>query len=307
MSEPLERRPAGTATAETATAGSATAGVGGTATAGTADGGSGIAGRGIALAAAALVASRLGGGVLGRLPDGLRPESEAEAYRVQSAARPLLTAGGFGRQGGWKIGCTTATMQRYLGVDSPCAGTMFLAGLWRATHRFVIPAGRRLGVECEIAVRLGADLPPRPGGWSADAVAPAVAACIAAIEVVEDRYDSYPDLDTPTLIADDFFHHAAVLGAEHERSDARLLREATASMAINGEPVGSGAGSDVLGEPLAALAWLATAAAGWGTPLRAGEIVLLGSLVQTCWVHPGDRVLVRNEPLGTVEATFDGA
>jgi hypothetical protein len=35
--------------------------------------------------------------------------------------------------------------------------------------------------------------------------------------VVQDRYVDYPSLDTPTLIADDFFHHACVLGRRPSR------------------------------------------------------------------------------------------
>ena len=45
-------------------------------------------------------------------------------------------------------------------------------------------------------------------------------------------------------------------------------------------------------------------AADLGEPLRAGQVVLLGSLVQTNWVAAGVRVVVRNDPLGEVRATF---
>ena len=39
-------------------------------------------------------------------------------------------------------------------------------------------------------------------------------------------------------------------------------------------------------------------------PVRAGDVVLLGSLVQTQWVTPGDHVEVRNDLLGEVAASF---
>jgi 2-keto-4-pentenoate hydratase len=45
-------------------------------------------------------------------------------------------------------------------------------------------------------------------------------------------------------------------------------------------------------------------AAAWGTPLLAGDVVLLGSLVQTQWVQAGDAVTVANDPLGEVAADF---
>ena len=38
--------------------------------------------------------------------------------------------------------------------------------------------------------------------------------------------------------------------------------------------------------------------------LRAGEFVLLGSVVETRWVGPGDEVAVTIERLGEVRATF---
>ena len=70
------------------------------------------------------------------------------------------------------------------------------------------------------------------------------------------------------------------------------------------QAVGSGVGTDILGHPLDALVWLANHATGRGSTLHAGEFVLLGSLVQTHWVEKGDEVVIVNEPLGEVRATF---
>jgi 2-keto-4-pentenoate hydratase len=63
--------------------------------------------------------------------------------------------------------------------------------------------------------------------------------------------------------------------------------------------VGAGVGTDVLGEPLEALAWLATTLARRGLVLRAGEVVLLGSLVRTHWIERGDDVVIENDQLGS--------
>ena len=80
-----------------------------------------------AVAVALIASNRLGGGLLGDLGEDVRPPAEVDAYRVQAIARRLFEAAGFGRQSGWKIGCTTKVMQAYLNIDSPCAGTMFQA------------------------------------------------------------------------------------------------------------------------------------------------------------------------------------
>jgi 2-oxo-3-hexenedioate decarboxylase/2-keto-4-pentenoate hydratase len=260
-----------------------------------------------AQAAGILVASRLSGALLDCLPGRVAPHDEVEAYHVQSAAHALLGSAGFGRQAGWKIGCTTPVMQEYLGIRNPCAGAMFQAHVWYGRHNFEVRQPRRLGVECEIGVRMGRDLPLRESAYQIADVADAVAACMAAIEVVEDRYADYPALEAPTLIADDFFHYSCVLGPQDEQFEPAKLREVTSAMTINGKPSGSGRGSDIMGEPLAVLAWLANNCVSRGTPLKAGDIVLLGSLVQTNWIGPDDAVAVANDPLGEVTANFTAA
>jgi len=195
-------------------------------------------------------------------------------------------------------------MQAYLGVGNPVAGAMFRRNMWHGHHRFVLAPPRALGVECEIAVRIGCDLPQSDEPYSVGDVGVAVAAAMAAIEVVEDRYVDYRSLGTPTLVADDFFHYGCVLGDEFELVDPGTLALAAATITVNQLAVGSGIGSDVLGDPLVVLAWLANNCVSYGTPLRAGEVVLLGSLVATHWVAPEDVVEVHNDMLGQVAASF---
>jgi 2-oxo-3-hexenedioate decarboxylase/2-keto-4-pentenoate hydratase len=237
-------------------------------------------------------------------PEGLGPADEQAAYRVQAALHDCLTRAGRGDVVGHKIGCTTPVMQAYLGIDHPCAGGVFAATVAREEGRFDWERFVRVGVECELAVELGADLPPARAPFDRAAVAAAVSSCMAAIEVVDDRYRDYRSLSTPTLIADDFFGAGCVLGRPVSGFDPARLARARAAMRINGERVGEGVGTDILGEPLDALAWLANSLAQRGDGLKRGEFVLLGSLVQTHWLRPGAEVVVENEPLGAVRATF---
>ena len=128
---------------------------------------------------------------------------------------------------------------------------------------------------------------------------------MAAIEVVDDRYRDYRSLDTPTLIADDFFNAGCVLGDPVESWRELDLARVGGRMTVNGDEVGTGRGGDILGHPLAALAWLANARAARGQGLAAGDFVLLGSVVQTRWVDAGDRVEVEVEGLGRASCRFD--
>jgi 2-keto-4-pentenoate hydratase len=239
-----------------------------------------------------------------RFPTDLVPKDERDAYVVQDVLHTCLTEHGWGRVVGHKIGCTTPVMQAYLGIPNPCAGGVFESSVQHEYGRFARARFLRVGVECEIAVRLSADLPPEARPFDRERAASAIGACMAAIEIVEDRYVDYPSLDTPTLIADDFFGAGCVLGAPVEGFDPFHLPDVRARMSINGQEVGSGAGTDILGHPLDALVWLANTAAERGSGLRRGEFILLGSLVQTHWVEAGDTVAIVNEPLGIVHAQF---
>ena len=117
---------------------------------------------------------------------------------------------------------------------------------------------------------------------------------------MDDRYADWQRTDAPTLIADDFFAAGYVLGEPVLREAAPELSEVIGQTFIHGVEVDRGTGSDVMGHPHEALAWLANSLAGRGKLLRAGEIVLTGSLVQTVWLTPDDRVVVTVSGLGSV-------
>jgi 2-keto-4-pentenoate hydratase len=254
----------------------------------------------IAEAASAIAETRLLRQRLGVLPSSIRPRNLAESYRVQSAVHEVLAQTHIGSRIGYKIGCTTQVMQDYLGLPHPCHAGVFAGVVHQNGVSLTFGDFCHVGIECEIAVRIGSDLPPTGNLFTRESVEPAVAAYMAAIEIVDDRYLDWRKTDAPTLIADDYFAAGAVLGppvAAAHIADAAGLVGVTE---INGREVGRGRGSDVIGHPLNALAWLANSLAGVGWHLKAGEIVLTGSLVETKWLARGDKASVTVEGLGTV-------
>ena len=257
----------------------------------------------IEAAVALLAKNRMAPGAFDGLPEPLRPGDAAEGYAIQAALARRLAAGGSGPIAGAKIGCTTAVMQAFLKIDSPCAGTIHAAGIHPSGAHLRHADYHHVGVECEIAVRLATDLPTDPAGR--DDVAACVGACMAAIEVVDDRYDDFRALDVGTLVADDFFHADCVLGPEATDWRSLDLAAVTGTMAIDGEAVGSGRGGDILGHPLEALLWLARAQQVQDRQLTTGQFVMLGSVVETQWVPAGAAVEVTLEGLGRASAILD--
>ena len=229
-------------------------------------------------AARLIAAARRDRKPLDALPVDLQPEDEAAGYEIQRAVREQLAPerGGFV---GYKIGCTSKVMQDYLQIPHPCAGSVFARGVHASGVNLQAADFVRVGVECEIAVRLERDLPASDAPFTSTAVAAAVGACMPAIEIVDDRYVQWETLGGPTLIADDFFAAGCVLGAPVARTALPDLVTVKGRAIINGELTSAGTGADVLGHPFHALAWLANLLAAEGRALQAGQLVLTGSLV----------------------------
>ncbi len=106
------------------------------------------------------------------------------------------------------------------------------------------------------------------------------------------------------MAAGDFFNAGCVLGPAVTDFPAQELDRLSGRMTVNGTAAGEGEGRDILGHPLEALAWLANLKAREGGGLAAGEIVMLGSVVETQWLARGDVVEVEMESLGQARAVF---
>ncbi|MEQ8496001.1 MAG: hydratase, partial [Gammaproteobacteria bacterium] len=140
----------------------------------------------------------------------------AEAYAVQEAYVALRCAYEGARVAGWKIGLTSLRMQALLGIDSPIAGAVLAPQLLASGAAIARDDYVHLGLETEIAVRLGADLPAAGAPYTRDTVAGAVAAVCAAIEVVDDRAADYAVTDIGSLVADNSWNEGVVLGSFRE-------------------------------------------------------------------------------------------
>lgn len=216
-----------------------------------------------------------------------RPFSEARgirdlagAYKVQEALVRRLRQRENAEPCGFKIGLTSKKMQEMCGIDSPLAGYV-LANRLHQTGVVLNPARYgRLGLEFEIAVRVARDLPFRSKAYTPDEMGGVVDAVAAGVEVIDDRNADYTvSLDVLSLIADNSWNEGAVLGPWY--SPSRDLAAVEGVVTCDGAEIGRGFGRDALGHPYIPLAWLANHQARTERPLKAGDIVMTGSLVRT--------------------------
>lgn len=252
-------------------------------------------------AAATLHEVRQRRGQVTPLPAEIAPRTEAEGAAVQRAYAGRV---GAASPPGFKIGATAKRMQEYLGLSGPAAGFMAIGGLYRSGATVKFADFVRPGVECELVVRLGRDLPP--GACTPEQAAAAVGELFAGIEIVENRYGDLLELGVPMLIADQMYHAAAVLGEpgveDWHTLDIGTLR---GRLIIDGHQRDEGVGADLLGDPMRCLAWLAASsvAEAFGG-LKAGQVVMLGSVVPVIWLTGPASVTVDFSPLPPVQVTF---
>ncbi len=254
-------------------------------------------------AATAIAENRLNRTKLDMLDAAIRPKDLHDAYAVQERHNEILSERGLGELVGYKIGCTTPVMQEYMNIHEPAFGEVFAPTVYRNHADLVFADCVNPGIECEIAVTLGADIPTGGAPYTRDSVRDAVGAVMASIELVEARYRDYRELDTPTMAADNFFNAAVILGdpvADWQDID---LADAEGTIRLNGEFLATGKGELIMGHPLEALAWLANRLAERDRHLKAGEFVTLGSVLATHWVSQGDRIDHSIPGLGSVSVT----
>lgn len=202
---------------------------------------------------------------------------------------------------GRKIGLTAPAVQRQLGVDQPDFGVLFddmdVSGLATVPYERLLQPK----VEAEVAFVLGADLDSPD--LDLTLVRDAVAYATAALEIVDSRVAEW-DITITDTIADNASSGLFVLGDRKVPLSDFTPVDVTMSMHIDGELASDGTGTACLGDPLAALLWLARTAQTFGSPLRAGQVILSGALGPMAPVSPGVSVRAEISTLGTVNAVF---
>jgi 2-keto-4-pentenoate hydratase len=231
------------------------------------------------------------------LPAELIPATLDEAYRVRGAYE-AIEAPRRGQVVGYKIGLTTPIMQQLCGVDEPCYGAMFSSEIRQSPAQIRAADYCRVGIETEIAMRLGSGL---PDGGGRERVAEAVESCMAAIEVLEDLKHDYKRLTARAMVAGNVWNAGCVLGPPVGEWRELDLAAVTYRLTINGREIGTGKGADVMGNPLNALSWLADKLAADGRPLKRGMVVMTGSTVPIQFPAPGDHAIVEVSGLGRAE------
>ena len=238
-----------------------------------------------------------------RLPSLQAPATISDAYDIQDKYVDLLRDE-HGSTVGYKVGLTSAAMQAFCGIEHPIAGVVLASRVHRSGAIVQRADFGRLGLEFEIAVRIKSDVPVTSMPCTAEAIQPHIDGVCAAIEIVDDRSADYANLDVLSLVADNSWNGGIVLSefATRWHDLESVLGRATKDRVA----IGEGHGRDILGHPFNSVAWLATQLASRGEGLKAGQVVMTGSVMKTIFPIEDANYRFDLEQIGSVEMQVKG-
>lgn len=232
------------------------------------------------------------------------PRSQVEAYAIQDVfqSRMMVVRG---PAAGYKIAYTNAIMRERSGVNAPCSGRILSNGVLDSPAKVRRADFVRLGVECEVAVKIASEIPASGAPYSREDIAGAIEWLAVSFEVIDGRPGADAEGQDPALkaIVTNISNAGAVLGEPVADWRDIDLPASRGSLVVNGELIGEGVGADVLGHPVEPVAWLANNLAELGKSLEAGAIILTGSFVPPYMLDAGDVAVVAIDGLG--EARLD--
>ncbi|RBW51202.1 2-keto-4-pentenoate hydratase [Marinobacter sp. F3R11] len=228
------------------------------------------------------------------LPEDIPLTEARDAYAIQERVSAQL-----GTPSGWKLGgIVKGELPQFSRLFSE-QSRLSPARLARDDYHFMF-------LEPELAVVLGGDLPPRDTAYTLEEIAAQVASLHAAIEVVDSRFKSWPEVPPLWQLADGLSHGAFVLGSGIEGGNLWQMKDAAYRLTLNGDAAVSGHGGHPGGDPaLLLMQMINTRIAAGGVGFLAGEVITTGTFNGVVEMQRGQSARLVFEGIGEVELTLD--
>jgi 2-oxo-3-hexenedioate decarboxylase len=223
-----------------------------------------------------------------------------DAYAIQDGIRAAKAARG-APVAGLKMGLTSSAKIAQMGVKEPIYG--FLNGEHEYKSGADINTARLIHPKVEAEIGFVLRQPLQGPGCDIDQVLAATAYVVAAVEVIDSRYEHFK-FDVKSVIADNTSAACYIVGSLHQGVIGRDLQTVALEMRKNGAVAATATGADVLGHPAASVAMLANMLGERGQAIPAGVLILSGGATEAIDVAAGDQITVDCQWLGKVSMQF---
>lgn len=223
------------------------------------------------------------------------------AYRISETVTRMREQEEGRTRVGRKVGLTNPAVQERAGVSEPDYGIILDDMVFQSPVTRPRSAYQHPKIEAEFAFVLKEDILDA----SLDAVRAAIDYVVPAFELVDNRYHSYA-MKIVDTIADNAACEGIVLGEVRKPYGEVDLREVEMVITRGDEELTRGIGANVMTDPILAVQWLAETSLRIGTPLRAGEVLLSGSIGLIVDWTPGEPIVASyTHGFGEVRATLE--
>lgn len=220
-----------------------------------------------------------------------------DAYAIQTEVCRLREHRGE-RLIGYKVGCTSTVIREQLGIDHSVYGRLFAVDSWESPASLASAQFSNAAIEGELAVRLARDLPV---GASAEESLSMIDSIFTVIEmhnlVFRRQRPSVEELVTNNCVHAGFVYPAALPQAVWDDSSSLQIE-------IDGEPVATVSGAEMLRTIAESLRWLTRQLQPHGLGLLAGHTILCGSVAQVIPVSAGSQISAQAGSYGSVACTI---
>jgi 2-keto-4-pentenoate hydratase len=202
---------------------------------------------------------------------------------------------------GWKVGFGAPTMLKQLGISGPLVGFLTQNARVQSGGSVSLAGWAKPVAEPEIAVHIGRDV---PAGADRDTAAAAIAGISPAIELVDVHT---PPQDPERILGENIYQRHVVLegagparaGAKPDGLTCRIMRHGKESARTSDPQANTGQWVEIVRH-------VANVLAAFDERLRAGEIIITGSVVPPLALEPGEADMAFEvDPLGGVAVRFE--
>ena len=224
-----------------------------------------------------------------RILRGMAAQLDRRRKRLGAGERPL----------GWKVGFGAPAAMRKLAIKAPLIGFLTDQALVATGTAVSLAGWSKPAAEPEIAVHMGRDL---PAGGDRDTVKAAIAGLGPAIELADvDR----PPEDVEHILFGNIYQRHVIVGPCDASRAGGAVDGLRGYVARNGSAFALASDPQALtGELIDIVRHVADTLAVFGETLRAGQIVITGSIVPPLWVEAGEEITFELDPAGSVSIHF---
>ena len=215
----------------------------------------------------------------------MKPQDFDEAYEIQKRLRQKLPRGPIG---GYKIALSSKIQQDYHKITQPVYGGLFKKEIFHSPKTIVLKDYHRMSVEFELAFELSNRITDSTINRNPKNIFSDISNVMPAIELVDDRGANYEGLDPLSLACDNAWSGGLVLGDPICDWKEKDFQNIQSTCEWNQEPKLT---TNVLdAKPFENLCWLINELHSCQNELKAGMIIITGSVFKVRQAKTGDKI-----------------